>query len=176
MAQSAGSERCLDLHEAVAAYSAEMESGIEDASFRDCCWLLEGKKAELEKLVHACWSRHGLVTWTESESFSSVVTATVHISFACPVSEVTFYLMGTVKNQQLLTSLSCTSEWFWVDFQNSDDHSCQPARSCSASCNSILTDAGSERPQSQNSLIPELGRAQSFYYLYSIKLYSSKYQ
>lgn len=99
----------MDLHEAVAAYSAEMESRIEDVSFRDCCWLLERTK-ELEKLVHTWWSRHGLVTWTESASFSSVVMAIVHVSFACPVSEVIFYLMGTVKNQQVLTSLSCTSE------------------------------------------------------------------
>lgn len=149
MVQSAGSERCLDLHEAVAAYSAEMESGIENASFRDCCWILERKKAELEKLVHPCWSRHGLITWTESESFSSTVMATVHISFACPVSEVFFLLDGDCEESTIAnfsTSLSCTSEWFCVDFQNSDDHSCQPARSCSASCNSILTGAGSQCP------------------------------
>lgn len=50
------------------------------------------------------------VTWIGSACSSLAVTATMHISFACPVSEVfIFYLMklATVENQEaLIFSLS----------------------------------------------------------------------
>ena len=46
------------------------------------------------------------VTWIGSACSSLSVTATMHVSFACPISELfIFYLMrlGTVENQQALT-------------------------------------------------------------------------
>lgn len=70
------------------------------------------------------------VTWIGSACSSFAVMATMHVSFACPVSEVfIFYLMklATVENQEALTfslSLAQVDDPMLI-FQNSSGNSCQ---------------------------------------------------
>lgn len=97
MAWSAGSERWLDLYSISSAHSAE--SWTEEMSLGDC--LMTFEKGSRNGRSDAClpeqtWS----VTWTGSPCSS------LHVSFACPISEVFIFdlmQLGTVENQQALT-------------------------------------------------------------------------